>query len=370
MKLLSAEEVHSRKVAELGLDPHAIDLTATESLAAALRRVAGFLCPCAPATIVRAVVHPLRGLINDVEAVKDIAEATLDAMVAYGDFLEQGDISEDAQRHRGVLLYAAPPSFVARGSGAALLLGIAPDQPSALPQELYTRIEYVRHIRRLPTDGIEDLRSDLIQLGILELPAEVWLKSPPAETFAQHLLRMNTLLDGASPSGDIPGLMLLDSTRPVRFYRGRWVEPRSQTGRFVCRRNQAYGADLWCYAHVRNGRAERFIDLPLMGGRSRGCDEAWRLQMAIDAHRDEFQRFKLRDGPGDTRILELFSPVPMWAQRRWDSVGEPVPRSGCLFAYRFRDKEVPEELRFLRETLWLAELTEGRRPTIRMQECP
>jgi hypothetical protein len=57
--------------------------------------------------------------------------------------------------------------------------------------------------------------------------------------------------------------------------------------------------------------------------------------------------------------MEFFSPVPMWAQRRWDAVGEPVMASGCLFAYRLAEVEIAEELRFAREVLCLEELAGG-----------
>jgi len=358
MKRLSPEDVNARKVAELGLDPSAFNLTSTEALAAALRRVAGFLCPCAPGTLVRAVVHPLEGLVADVNTLRDTVETALEAMVAHGDLLEQRDVAGEPERQRRMLIYAAPPSFVIRPSGAALLIGIAPDQLSALPEELGAHIKYANHIRRLSADATNDLRSELLQLGLLELPVNTWLNAPSRETSAQNLSRMDRLLDVAGASGDIPGLTILDPARPVRYYRGRWIETRSQSGRFVGRRNQAYGADLWCYVEVRDGHPERFIDLPLAGSRARGCDEAWRLQMAIDAERRDPQRFRLRLSPGGGRVVEFFSPVPMWARRRWDSVGELAGSSGCLFAYRFPESEVVEELRFVHDMLWLAELNE------------
>jgi hypothetical protein len=354
MKRISAEQVHERKVAELGLDPGALDLTAPEALAAALRRAAGFLCPCAPSTLVRAVLRPLDGLVAETDALKESVEAVLDAMVAHGDLLEERDLAGDADQRNRVLLYAAPPSFVVRDSGVAILLGIAPDQRSPLPEELEARIEYVSYVRRLPPDAASDIRSELIQLGLLELSIKAWLSAPPSEEPGRYIARLDELLDCATPSGEVPGLMLVDPARPVRYYRGRWVEPRGQTGRFMGRRTQAYGADLWCYVYVRNGQPERFVDLPIAGSKLRGCDEAWRLQMAIDAVRGEPQRFRVSEGPREMRVLELFSPVPLWARRRWDAVGEPIPRSGCLFAYRFRENEIPQELRFLGEMLWLA----------------
>jgi hypothetical protein len=357
MRKLSVAEVHKQKIVELGLDPTALDLTSIEAIAAALRRAANFLCPCAAPTLVRSVVGPLRGLVDGLEEVKVLVEDTLDAVIAHGDILEYNDVEESPWRGTSALLYAAPAAFVARKSGAVILLGVASDQLSALPDDLEARIEYVNHLRRLSPFPGENLPDNLVQLGLIELSYTDWLRMPPVETAELYLLRLNRLLDAAQPSHDVPGLLLLDPERSVRYYRGRWVEPRSQSGRFVARRSQAYGAQLWCYVQLHNGNPERLIDLPISGSRWRGCDEAWWLQMAIDAKRGEPQRFRIRSGPGNTSIMEFFSPVPMWARRRWDAVSEPVPSSGCLFAYRLAEAELAEELRFAREVLWLDALT-------------
>lgn len=371
MKQLSVAEVHAQKVAELGLDGSALDLTSIEAIAGALRRMAGFLCPCGATTLVRGVVHPLRGLVDDLDAVKGLVEETLEAMIAHGDVLEQRYVEAHPGDGGPMLLYAAPASFVARESGTVILLGVTSNQLSALPDDFEARIEYVNHLRRLNPAPGEDLRAELRQLGIIEISYHAWLKEPPPVTPTQHLAQLDSLLNAAQPSREIPGLSLLDPARSVRYYRGRWVELRSQSGRFVARRSQAYGSQLWCYVQLRDGNPERFIDLPIAGSRWRGCDEAWRLQMAIDAQRGEPQRFRIRPGPGRTRVMEFFSPVPMWARRRWDAVGEPVPGSGCLFAYRLEEAEVAEEVRFAREVLWLDEMTEEVRLTMkRTAACP
>lgn len=356
MKRLTADEVHARKVAELGLDPTALDLTSVEALAAAIRRAAGFLCPCTAATLLRNVLRPLRGLVDNIDDVKSAAEQVLEAIVAHGDILEYLQTDDDPARGAGVVLYAAPPSFVARASGTIILLGIASDQLSALPDELQSRIESESYVRRLTPMSGEDLRNDLLELGLIELSSEAWLKAPLAESPAEHVARLNQALDLAQPSRDVPGLTLLDADRPVRYYRGRWAEPKAHSGRFVARRKQAYGADLWCYVELRDGRPERLVDFPIATGRWRGCDEAWRLQMAIDAKQGHQQQVRIQQGPGKSSIIQLFSPVPMWARRRWGAIGEPVPSSGCLFAYRIGESELAEELQFARDMLWLIEL--------------
>jgi len=357
MKRLTATEVHAQKVEELGLDPTAVDLTSIEAIAGAIRRTASFLCPCAASTLVRGVVRPLRGLVDDLAAIREVVKSTLEAIVAHGDIIEQSEFAGVLVRGTGALLYAAPPSFVLRQTGVAILLGIATDQLSVLPDELEARIEYITHVRRLSPLPTEDLRSELVQLGLIELSYDHWLKAPLAEPPRSLIARLDSLLDEAHPSREVPGLLLLEPERPVLYYRGRWMEPGSQTGRFVGRRRQAYGADLWSYVQLQDGNPECLIDFPIVGSRWRGCDEAWRLQMAIDACRGNPQRFRICMGPRDTMIIEFFSPVPMWARRRWDVVGELVDRSRCLFAYRLPSAECEEELRFAREALWLKEIT-------------
>lgn len=356
MRRLTVAEVHAQKIRELGLDPEVLDLTTPEVLAGALRRAASYLCPCSAATLVRAVVRPLRGLVPDLEQAEELVEETLEGMLSHGDVLEQPELRDGSPTGR-LLLYAAPASFVARQSGVIILLGVATDQLSPLPAELERRVQHLGHVRRLtPSSASEDLPGELRQLGLLELSSEAWLKGPKRTTASQAVAASDRALDVVPPSRDIPGLLLLDPTKPVRYYRGRWTEPKTHAGRFVARRRQAYGADLWCYVHLTNGQPERMIDLPQRGSRWRGCDEAWHLQMAIDAQRGEPQCFRLtRSGEG--AVLELFSPAPAWARRRWDAIGEPVPSAGSLFAYRISKAEMDEERRFMREALWLEETT-------------
>ena len=217
MRQLSADEVHAQKVAELGLDPGALDLTSVEAIAGALRRVASVLCPCTAPTLVRGVVRPLRGLVDDLATIKNRVEETLEAMIAHGDILEHRDIEGEPGFGATSFLYAAPASFVARESGAVILLGVASDQGSAVPDDLEARIEYVNHLRRLTAGPAEDLRSEILQLGLIEVSYDGWLRSPPLATCAQHVARLDGLLDAAQPSRDVPGLSLLDPTRDVRL---------------------------------------------------------------------------------------------------------------------------------------------------------
>lgn len=354
----SRGDVGRHTVAELGLDPARFDLGSREAIAGALRRTAAFLCRCPASSLVRAVVTPLRGLVEDLEGMRARVEDTLEAMVSHGDLLEFRELDRDCGKERAVLS-AAPAAFVSRETGVLFLVGIFGDQLSALPEDLASRIDHVGHTRRLNPNAGENLRDTLKQHGLLEIQFDDWLTEPKSSKPAALISRYDDLLDLGRPSGDVPGLRLLDPERPVGYYRGRWVPPHRRSGRFVARRDQAYGAPLWCYVQVTDGEPQALVDLPLPKSRWRGCDEAWHLQMAIDASRGNPQRFAIRVGPDDTRILAFFSPVPMWSQRRWDVIGVRIPNERCLFAYRIAKDELPQELRFIHRALWLDQLANG-----------
>ncbi len=433
MKQLSAANTSTEALKTLGLYPRIIDITHPDAIACALRRSAGYLCPCSSSALVASVLLSLRGLTEDDNELREMIEDMLNALIAHGDLLEIRDITCEATRGSGALIYVAPPSFVRRESGALLLIGIFPDSISSLPEDIESRIQYDgcnRYLPKRPIDIVnvgstvtvrypdskckqftivppdkhnmqkglishqlplgnalldkrqgdifsfsaesqtlrlkviqveqeeEDLASHLAQLGLIEIQPDDWLSAPPDTSPDEHIAQFDRKLDGVTPSGEIPDLLVIDPNRPAHYYRGRWVEPRGMTGRFVGRRPQSYGSPLWCYIELQEGWPIRFVDLPLNpASRLRGCDEGWRLQTAIDAQRGESQIYQCIACSNDAYMLKVFSPVPMWIERRWNSIGHrilPKP-AGCLLAYQFDKHEIEEELRFVQDKLWLRE---------------
>lgn len=351
---MTAQHVVEQSIAQLGLDSTRFAPDSPEVIAAALRRAAALVCPCVRASLVSAVIAPLRDIVADTAELKSGAETVLEALISHGDLVEVRRDQSGAGA-AATLLYAAPPGFVYRQNGAVLLLGIACDHRTALPEELERRIEHVGHVRRLQPQAGEVLPDVLRQLGLHSVSLEQWTKSPPTVSASDLVVRYTTTVQAASPTRDVPGLSIVDPKRPVNYYRGRWVEPRGHSGFRVARRDQAYGSPLWCVVRLVNGRPERMIDLPSLNSRWRGCDEAWRLLMAMDAHAGRPQVYRTRpSSPGSVEV-QFFSPVPMWVQRRWDAVGRPTRPAACLFAYAFSDSEAEEELRYARDTLWLVD---------------
>lgn len=322
-------------------------------LAALVRRAAGILCPCSDRTLVRAVLESLDRLAEEAEQlVADVESAVEKAMIA-GDLLELSQVTTDDPGARGTWVFAAPPAFVVRSSGSVFLMGIAPDEPSPLPPSLNARIMYQRHYRLIPPQPLENLPQILRELGVLELSEQSWLKLPKEETARNFRDRLERELRAQISSGTVADLLILDSARDPSYYPGRWVAPKRETGCFVARRPQAYGAPLWGFALLTDGALTKFLDVPLRRDKWRGSDFAWHLQMAIDSCRGSPQRYRRRSTPEGT-CLDFFSPLPLWAERRLAIIGRPVERERCLFTYQIPEAELAAEEEFLQKRLWLA----------------
>jgi hypothetical protein len=352
VRRLSPDEVAASAIRALGLDETGVDLFSPEALAASLRRAASFLCPATPGRIVQSVVEILDGLPGYSEQTKGHLETMLDSLLAYGDLLELPTDSTDAARRR---IFLGPPSYIRRASGSYLLMGVRPDATALIGEELSPFIDYEGHVRTVrSSDSAEEL---IASSGLTELSAEQWLQAPRAAAAGDVVDEYVRRLQAAGPSGDIEDARIIDPSAPVTYYLGRWRAPkRNDEGQFVARRPQAYGADLWCFAAVSRGNVVRLVDLPVAVSLAPGADEAWRLQAALDALAGHPQRMRVRTGgQANLMVIDVFSPLPSWAQRRLDVVGTPLLRSrGALLSYGVPQEEFEEELRFLEEMLWMS----------------
>lgn len=349
LKRLNPIEHEAMVVAALGLDAEALDLTAPEVLAESIRRAAAVRCPCRRSTLTRAVEDLFRGRKDTPDFLHRIGD-TVDTLIAFGDLLEtQG---EEDHIHLG------PLRFVRRQSGTTLLLGGVPDHGLPLPEHFQERIDRVAHVRRLRlTSGEEQTLKDF---GFVEILASVWEKAPIASSANIVAERYVEMLDMSGPSGSVEIISVLDAGKSPKFYSGRWISLRHETGVFVAKRRGQFGDTRWCFIRTEGGVVVRYLALPTVDEAGRAVDEAWRLQAALDASNKRPQVFRVTESD-NVAVFELFSPVPRWVQRRWDSVGERlVDRKGCLFAYRFDRADAAEEGQYLKDYLWMAE--EGRTP--------
>lgn len=324
------------------------DATPDQMIAASLRRAASTNCPTTPGALTAAVTKSVVPVLEDQEGLADVVPQVLERLVAVGDLVET---IEERGGVRRTALYLGRPRFVLRESGDALLLGVRPDGLPLVSDEMLEEVEDFGYIRRLASRP--DLSDVLEAEGLRQVKSTRWLR-PPEEVSADDFVAMyDSRLSAAGPSGDIEGLRILDPATANTYYRGRWRQPGAQhSGNFISRRGQRFGAELWAYVSLVDGQPAMLLDLPALTT-DRGCDEAWRLQAALDAVAGRPQQIVVR-GTGHGRVaLGLYSPPPRWLQRRWELIGEPSKVAGALFAYEFTPSDAREELRFASDRLWL-----------------
>ena len=373
---LTAETAASAAVETLGLDSSAVDLTSTEALAASLRRAASFMCPTSPGRLIDAVHGAVQPLSGACISRTDIAEI-LEQIVGAGDLLELRHDNGRSTR----LLYLAPPSFIEvrkvvwtaqelalplQRTDAGGQFGIVRDphylglNPNGLvpliEDELSRVIDYQGHTRSIRLDGA-DGPAELRERGIRAVAKDRWVSRPAAEAPEALMNRYLVRLDVAGEAGEQDGIQLLDPTASVRYYTDRWRTPiSSDTGDFIARRPQAYGADLWCLIRFEDGAPKRLIELPVNDPVVPGRDEAWRYQAAVDAARGLPQRFRRRasGSHGDERVFDFFSPLPGFAERYLQLAGLALGRTpGALFSFRVPLGACDDAAAFLTDMLWM-----------------
>jgi len=347
LELLTSPEAAALVIDAIGLDPDAVDFTCDEALAALVRYAASIIGPAARRALAARVLRLLRGFVTEGDGLRERIGSTIDRSLAHGDLVEislPGD--------RGVTLCLGSARFVLMDSGVAFILGGHRDGLPMLPPALLRRVDTEGHSRRIYQDPEEDLGVVLRGVGVIQVPARHWLVTPDPTSPQRLLDSLNARLRVMSVSSEVEGLIVLDQNRPVRYYRGRWTDPKGLNGTYVARRAQQFGADLWCYVQLEEGSPSHLVDLPL--GEGRGCDEAWTIQLAMDSIRGTPQMYRSREVQGGQVIVEFFSPLPAWAQRRLDSIGHPMPVSGALFAYRLGEREFQTERGTLENSLWLS----------------
>ena len=320
----------------------------------ALRRAAHILAPCPRHELERAVSQSLKSLAADADQFAMRVTEMLDALLAYGDLLEMRMSVDDPWIVSALVIRPAPPAFVARKDGSMIILGVAGDELTALSRGANNRLVTHGVLRVLAPEGDEALRPYLAELGLLELSERTWLRLPSVESARHHRGVWTKRLAVAATVTSIEGLRVIDQQRSLAFYSGRWIEPhRSLNGMHVARRDQRYGAPLWCLVEFGDGVPRRLLDLTVHGGRERPCDLAWHLQLAIDADNETPQRMRVREGDGHV-TFDLFSPLPSWAERKLASLGERTIPSRCLLSYAVPKPDADEAIRFLHDYLWIA----------------
>jgi hypothetical protein len=323
-------------------------------VAQALRRAAHILAPCPRHEVEKSVRRSLGFFAADFDAFSATVSEVLDLLFAYGDIFEMRPIADDPWSLSPLVTRPAPPAFVVRRSGKAIILGVAGDEITPLSSEMNRRLEWRGVLRTLAPVGNENLRLLLTDLGLLELSERAWLRLPVTDTAIGFCAAWNLRLKDGAGTPVVDGLQILDGRLNPGFYKGRWVAPaRGHNGLHVARRAQRYGAPLWCLVELVDGTSTRLLDLTTRSGHERPCDVAWRIQMASDACSGSPQRVRVR-ASGDESRLDFFSPIPSWAERKLAVDGERIAPERCLFSYVIPAESRDELVEFLQSHLWMS----------------
>jgi hypothetical protein len=348
MKVLSATEATSLTVASLGFDTACTDLQTPEALAALIRKAASFSCPCPPESLARTVTRLLEPL-NQSESLYEMVRDAIDQVVAYGDLIETKNNNSPRAD-----IYLAPPSFIQTSQKRFLLFGVIPDGEDPTPPELRPNLDSVMYSRRLESSDAKLVEQAFLEAGFIQLNAESWLKCPFALPASEFVAKYDAALSNAGPPGTPEDVSIIDLSFPVDYYKGRWTKLKKQTGRFIGRRSQTFGAQLWCYLEAQDGVVTRLLDFPLYEDHWRACDEAWHLLQACDANAGHPQRFRIRQGHNkEQMVIDLYSPVPEWATRRWEAIGLRTVPSASLMSFIIPTAQVDAECSFAKQRMWL-----------------
>ncbi|MFN4163585.1 MAG: hypothetical protein ACK4GK_03350 [Ferrovibrio sp.] len=322
-------------------------------LAAAIRRAAGHSAPCSHARLRRVVFDALCVFSSISALTLDEVDTAIDDAIVAGDLLELSQVTTEDVDARRTWVFPAPFAFVPLQASRILIMGVVRDQNTPLPSVLSARITFNGPFRSIQCDADEDLPDVLKEMGVLALSESAWLKAPAQASHLELVRQYQDMTDALPPAGEVNGLEVLDWSRRPDRYRDRWsMTTKNLNSYYVARRPQAFGPSLWGFAHFEHGTLSKFLDFPIKGDRWRGCDAAWHLQMAMDCKQKRPQTYRIREAYG-SRIIDLFSPIPMWANRRLLSTGALVERKSSLLSFKFAAADLLEIETFLQSRLWL-----------------
>jgi hypothetical protein len=352
MRVIQSADIATITAASLG----ARGSDVRDLLKPALRRASYLLAPCSASDLVRFVAEPLSPLGE----LHQETEAELQDLVAYGDIFEMRRIDGDPWDTPNVVLRPAPPAFVMRSKTQAFILGVGGDYPSPLPAELSASLDDTGPVRILDCPDDEDLAGHLREFGLTELREQAWLRIPPVASAADHIDDWRGRLTATPTNASaVPDLEVIDAARPSSFYNGRWRAPRqADTGLFVARRPQVFGGKLWCVVELAAGQPTRLLDLHPSDGFLRPCDQAWRLQAALDAVQGTPQQVTIIEEAATTH-LAFGGPLPSFAERKLALVATKSRAPHCLFRFSSSTASLQEEIAFLQSILWMQPIRDG-----------
>lgn len=350
-KITSLDIINALKTSQADHDAAGVLDDAT--LGSLIRRTAGISCPISRTNLKHRMVLSLLNLLGNKPSLEKRIDAAIDALLVCGDIIQLSSRDTYEPDDGEGFIYTAPPSFIQRESGRILIIGVGFDNATFLPDSLLNRVSFKNFSRFIELASGEDLPKTLLELGLRQINRQAWITAPPIETAFKHIEYFKDILERDGASANIPELSIYSPNNTYTTYHQGWRPLENQNGYYIARRPQAYGSPIWCFIEACQGRVNRIIDLPVKGGRLRGCDIAWRIQHAIDAHKNQALDYNIEKLENKLQ-LNFKIPIPLWAQQRLILLGElVVPSRGYILAFQVPESESATEEKFLQEYLWL-----------------
>lgn len=355
MTLLSPEAVVAEAREALGLPAVAASIALDDALRAqVLRAVAWSHCPCQPFILLREAERLLKGLVPQNADSADRLASVLESMVATGDLVEPGQVTQVETFARGVL-FPAPPSFAMLSKGVAQLFGLTNEDGWGGLPDVHGRVSYDGASRRVFARPGEQLEVKLLAAGLRELSVEAWLREPATVAAGDFLAKAVKRLKQAEPADALSSEMVVFEPDAGDIYSKSWVSPSGKTGRFIARRAKAFGASQWMFVELNSGRPLQLAHLPAPGTSDRACDEAWRLQLAICAVKQQPKIFR-QTRQGQVSRFDFAFPIPQWAHRRMLVLGRQLPSRSSICSYEIQEGLTSEASNFLEQKLWMRKI--------------
>lgn len=345
MRIIKKEEIKN-KIIEKNTGNRKDNILSDENLSCLIRRAASILCPCTPNMLVMSIVKPLE-IYNNESEIEEKVLKLLEKMIESGEIIQSND--ENMKETVRII----PPTYIRVVENYVYIMGGQCDNNNYVPDIFRNRIEYYGHLRRIKMEKEEEYKILEVN-GFVELSLGSWLKMPKKETYESYKKNIDKYMDERIiEKNNYLNVKIIETCRKVDWYKGRWTDSKGKSGRYVGRRERKYGPDLWCYFEIKNGLVKKLVDLPIRDLRWRACDEAWRLQMAIDACNGANQKYTIKKIFNNSYVIKYFSPLPLWYRRRMQFIGVERKPEGCMISFEIKEENINEEKRICEEYMWL-----------------
>lgn len=281
-----------------------------------LRRLVGVLEPCTRRELLSQARRALAGLAGD--DLKALITGGLEDLLVGGDVVELPALVARRENDAPMLLFGAPPTFIAENHRVRIL-GVTADDARFLPEGIQARVLARGGDRYIEAEDVPALIHLLKDLGLRELDRSRWLGSgtdEPAMAFLRRVRERLTLGGRVDALTDMQWLWPSDGRAPN--YRARWQSaPPPNVNLVVARAPQQYGNPRWYVVDPTIPGKPLVADLPMEGELSvRGCDMAWSVQLALDAESENPARYHVLGTHNGWTSLRLEFPLPLHYRRR------------------------------------------------------